>query len=70
MEIGLSWVGGGGEGKKLPTSFSHVTSTNVGISPLNFPTLNSFATVVWNFKAIPSANPNLLNLDQGHPSKK
>ena len=47
-------VGGGlGEGrgswgpKKPPDSFSHVTSTNVGISPLNF---------VQNFKAIPSAN--------------
>ena len=42
---GWSWVSWGP--KKPPDSFSHVTSTNVGISPLNF---------VQNFKAIPSAN--------------
>ena len=44
-------------GKKAsPTSFSPVTSTNVGISPQNFLTF--------------SANPKLLNLNQDHSSKK
>ena len=32
-----SW---GGEGKKVPISFSPVTSTNVGISPQNFSTFS------------------------------
>ena len=32
---------GGGGAKKTPTSFSPVTSTNVGISPKNFLTFNS-----------------------------
>ena len=31
--------------------------------------LNFFATLMLNFKAIPSASPNLLNLNQEHPSK-
>ena len=60
-------------GQKGPsTSFSPVTSTNVGISPQNFLTFsfNPFVTRVWNFKAIPSASPKLLNLNQEHPSKK
>ena len=43
-------MGGGGEGgqKDSPTSFSPVTSTNVGISPWNFLnfSFNSFATLV------------------------
>ena len=61
--VGLFYLnplqGGGGVGqglKKPPASFSHVTSTNVGISPLSFEILNSFVTLVQNFKAIPSAN--------------
>ena len=28
-----------------------------------------FATLVKNFKLLPSASPKLLNLNQGHPSK-
>ena len=54
------------------TIFSPVTSTNVRINPQHFPTfiLNPFATLVLNFKFVPSANPKLLNLNQGHPSKK
>ena len=67
------WRGGGG-GKKvpLPTSFSSVTSTNVGFGPKNFLTFsfNPFATLVQNFKFVPSASPKLLNLNQDHPSKK
>ena len=48
LQNGARGEGGGSRGpKKPPDSFSHVTSTNVGISPLNF---------VQNFKAIPSAN--------------
>ena len=38
-------AGRGGQ-KKPPTSFSHIISTNVGISPKNFPTLNFFVTLV------------------------
>ena len=60
-------------GKKSPlTSFSPVTSTNVGLSPQNFPTFsfNPFATLVYNFKVIPSTSPKLLNLNQDHSSKK
>ena len=65
---------GGGEGgqKGYPTSFSPVTFTNVEISPKNFLTFsfNPFATLVENFKVVPSASPRLLNLNQDHPSKK
>ena len=46
--------------KVNPTSFSPVTSINVGISPknlLNF-SFKPFPTLVWNFKGIPSAVPN------------
>ena len=55
-----------------PNSFSPVTSTNVGIGPYNFLTFsfNPFATLVQNFKFIPSASPKLLTLHQDHPSKK
>ena len=55
-----------------PTSFSPVTSTNVGISPKNFLTFSfdPFATLVLNCKFLPSASPKLLNLKQDHPSKK
>ena len=63
----------GGWAKKAPTtSFSPITSTNVGISHQNFLAfrLNTFVTLVQNFKAIPSASPKLLNLNQDHPSKK
>ena len=60
-------------GKKAPsTSFSPVTSTNVGVGSqnvLNF-SFNSFATLVQNFKFVPSASPKLLNLNQDYPSKK
>ena len=35
---GWGWGGGGGGAKRLPTSFSPVNSTNVGISPQNFVT--------------------------------
>ena len=56
----------GGAGKKAPrTSFSPVTSTNVGFGPQNFLTFsfNPFATLVQNFKFVPSASPKLLNLN-------
>ena len=61
--------GVGGGAKRPPTSFSPVTSTNVKISPQIFLTFsfNHFATLMKNFKAIPSAR--LLNLNQKHPSK-
>ena len=62
---------GGGQ-KGPPTSFLPVTSTNVGIVPYIFLTFsfNTFATLVQNFKFVPSASPKLLNLNQDHPSKK
>ena len=55
-----------------PTSFSHVTSTNVGIGPLKFLTFSfdPFAILVQNSKFVPSASPKLFNLNQDHPSKK
>ena len=62
-----------GGGKKVPpTSFPPITSTNVGIRPQSFLTFsfNPFATLVQNFKFVPSASPKLLNLNQDHPSKK
>ena len=66
-------MGGAGEQRKgLPTSFSPVTSTNVEIGPQNFLIFifNLFATLVQNFKFVPSANRKLLNFNQDHPSKK
>ena len=55
---------GGGE-LKLPAIFFPTTSTNVGISPQNFLTFscNPLATLVWNFKAIPSDSPNFIELE-------
>ena len=62
----------GGAKKAPPTSFSPVISTNVWIGPYNFLTFsfNPFATLVQNFKFVPSASPKLLNLNQDHLSKK
>ena len=66
--------GGGGGGQKAhpPTSYSPATSTNVGFGHQHFLTFsfNPFATLVQNFKFVPSASPKLLNLNQDHPSKK
>ena len=61
-----------GGGKKAPLPIFPVTFSNVGITLKNFLTFtfNSFGTLVQNFKAIPGANPKLLNLNQDHPSKK
>ena len=59
-----------GAGQKGPsTSFSPVTSTNVGIIPQNFLIFgfNPFTTLVKNFKFEPSASHKLLNLNQDHP---
>ena len=58
--------------KGPPTSFSPVTSPNVGISHQNFLTFsfNPFSILVQNVKFVPSASPKLLNLNQDHPSKK
>ena len=60
-----------GDKKVLLSIFFPVASTNVGIC-LNFLTFsfNRFTTLVKKIKAIPSANPKLLNLNQAHPSKK
>ena len=52
--------------KKPPSSsFSSVTSTNIGISRQNFLTFsfNPFAKLVEKFKLVPSASPKLLNLN-------
>ena len=61
----------GGKKAPPPTSFSPATSTNVGISPQNFLTFsfNPSPTLVQNFKFVLSAIPELLNLNQDHPSK-
>ena len=65
-------LGGGKKPQKTLTSFSHVTSTNVGFGPQNFLSFsfNPFTTLVQNFKFVPSASPKLFNLNQEHPSKK
>ena len=62
-----------GRPKKAPrTSLFPVISTNVGIIPQNFLTLNfnPFSTFTENVKAISSAGPKLLNLNQDYFSKK
>ena len=51
--------GGGGGGKNPPQK-----------CPSLLPSFNLISTLVWIFKAIPSVNPQLLNLNQDHPSKK
>ena len=63
---------GGGWAKGPTTSFSPVTSANVGIGPYNFLTFSfdPFATLVQNFNFVPSASSKLLKLNQDHPSKK
>ena len=66
-------MGCGGGGKKgAPTSFSLKISTKIGIISQNFLTLifNPFATLPQNTKAIPSATPKLLNLNQDHSPQK
>ena len=65
-------MGGGGGKKAPPTSFSPVTSTNLGFGPKNFLTFSfdPFATLVQNFKFVPGASPKLLNLNLDHLSKK
>ena len=65
-------MGWGGAKRPPPTSFSPVTSKNVGFGPQNFLTFgfNPFTTLVQNIKFVPSASPKLLNLNQDHPSKK
>ena len=65
-------MGAGGGKKAPPTSFSPVTSTNLGFGPKNFLTFSfdPFATLVQNFKFVPGASPKLLNLNLDHLSKK
>ena len=58
----MDGVGGRGWGwakKPPPTSFSPVTSTNVGFGLQNFLTfsVSPFATLVQNFKFVPSTSP-------------
>ena len=64
---------GRGRWQKGPrTSFSPVTSTNVGFGPQNFLTFSfkPFGTLMQSFKFLPSPSPKLLNLNQDHSSKK
>ena len=71
--LNLFRMGCEGGGKKAPpTSVSPATSTNVRITPQNFLSFsfNPFDRLVQTFKFVPSASPKLLNLNQGHPSKK
>ena len=59
------------EQKNPPTSFSPVTSTNVGISPKNVLTFifNPFATLVQNLK-VTQCQPQIIELELRLPSKK
>ena len=50
-----------------PTCFPLANSADVGISPPKFLT---FSFKPFAFKAIPSASPKLLNLNQDQPTKK
>ena len=57
--------------KRLPISFSLVTSTIVRISLQEFLlfSFNLSTTLVLNFLAIPVFSPKLLNLNQDYPSE-
>ena len=58
--------------KNVFTDFYPLTFPNVRVSPhnsLNFSS-NLFATLLENFKAIPSASPKLSDLNQDHSSQK
>ena len=70
--VNLTLLRMGGAKRHPPTSFSPVTSRNVGFGPQNFLTFsfNLFATLLQNFKFVPSASPKLLNLNQDQHSKK
>ena len=70
IDLILNSIQDGGEAP--PTSFSPVTSTNVGIRSQNFLTFrfNPFDKLVQNFKFVARASPKLLNLNEDHPSKK
>ena len=69
IDLILNHIQDGGWGA---TSFSQVTSTNVGIRSQNFLSFrfNPFDKLVQNFKFVASASRKLLNLNQEHPSKK
>ena len=58
--------------KGSSASFSPLTSTKVEIGLPNILTIsfNHFATLVSNFKFVPSASSKLLNLNQDQPSKQ
>ena len=58
--------------KGILTSFSPITSTNVGIIRQTSVTVsfNTFPTLVENVKAITCASLESLNLNQERPSKK
>ena len=62
-----------GEGKKAPpTSFSLVTSTNVGLGPQNFLTFsfNPFATLEQNFKFFTYCQSQIIELEPRPPLKE
>ena len=63
-------VGRGGVAKYPHNRFSHVTPTNVEISPEIFLTFrfNSLKPLVQNLKSMTSASPKSWNLNQDHPS--
>ena len=63
-----------GGGKKPPSPYQSFLCKfyKRWIWPQNFLTFNfnPFATLVQNFKFVPSASTKLLNVNQDHPSKK
>ena len=63
---------GGGKKSNRYHSFSPIASRNVEISPRSFLTysFNAPATLMQNLKAMPSASPKLLNLNQDQSAKK
>ena len=67
-------MGGGGGGQKAPltSSFSPVTSANMGIISQNFLTFSSnpFVILMQNFKTITSPSPQIIKLEPRAPVKK
>ena len=68
----MGWEGGAVQKGTPLTSFSPVTSTNVGFGSQNFLafSFNPFLTLLQNFKFVPSASSKLLNLRPRPPLKK
>ena len=68
----LNPIQDGGGQKGPPYQFFPCNFYKEGFGPKNFLTFsfNHFATLVQNFKLVPSASLKFLNSNQDHPSKR